>query len=219
MKNARVFFSKGGACRYISHLDLNRVMLRAIQKSGLAIWRTEGFHEHAYITFALPLSLGFSSTCESVDFRLLNDDEEMDAVPERLNACLPEGIRVVRCCELVFKPAQIDAARYEMRITGEDISIEEIKEAARLLLDSSEINVEKKTKKGMKTVNLKDYLTECEIGDADDAALLTLRLPAGSSVNINPNLFFDALTEKTGKELFCDTMRTNILTKGGEEFA
>ena len=99
MKNARVFFEKTGPARYISHLDLNRVMLRAIAKSGLNIWHTEGFHQHAYITFAQPLSLGFSSCCESMDFRLLNDDEDMAAVPARLNACLPDGLRVLRCAE------------------------------------------------------------------------------------------------------------------------
>ena len=61
MKNVRVFFEKHGPCKYISHLDTNRVMLRAIGKSRLDIWYTEGFNRHAYITFALPLSLGFAS--------------------------------------------------------------------------------------------------------------------------------------------------------------
>ena len=81
MKNVRVFYRKDGACKYISHLDTNRVMLRAIGKSRLNIWRTEGFNQHAYITFALPLSLGFASECESMDFRILDDDEDLTRSP------------------------------------------------------------------------------------------------------------------------------------------
>ena len=112
MKNVRVFYRKFGSCKYISHLDTNRVMLRAIGKSGLNIWRTEGFNQHAYITFALPLSLGFGSECESMDFRVLDDNEDLSAIPDRLNSCLPEGIRVFRCAESVHKPAAIDSAAW-----------------------------------------------------------------------------------------------------------
>ena len=94
MKNVRIFFAKDGPAKYISHLDLNRVMLRALGMSRIPVWRTEGFHQHAYITFALPLSLGYASTCESMDFRLTEDDTDMSDIPDRLNAYLPEGIRV-----------------------------------------------------------------------------------------------------------------------------
>ena len=92
MRNVRVFFKKFAECRYISHLDLNRVMLRAVGKSRLNVWRTEGFNQHAYITFALPLSLGFSSERESMDFRLLDDEMDLSLIPDMLNACLPQGI-------------------------------------------------------------------------------------------------------------------------------
>ncbi len=220
MKNVRVFFEKNGPCKYISHLDTNRVMLRAVGKSRLNIWHTEGFHQHAYITFALPLSLGFGSTCESMDFRLLNDDEELSAIPERLNACLPEGIRVYRCAEAVHKPAAIESARYEIVLEpmkDGEISFEELTAKLDSFLDLPAIIVQKKTKKGMKDVDLKPYILGYERREGKKTAF-ALTLPAGTTLNINPNLLIGALADYAGVELYADITRTGIFTQGGADF-
>ena len=220
MKNARVFFEKTGPARYISHLDLNRVMLRAIAKSGLNIWHTEGFHQHAYITFAQPLSLGFSSCCESMDFRLLNDDEDMAAVPARLNACLPDGLRVLRCAEAVHKPADIVFASYEILIEpmhDGEISPEELYSQLNDFLALPAIMADKKTKKGIKQVDLKQYLLAFSAQQGDPVRL-SLTLPAGGSLNINPTLFITALSGTVGVELYADTARTGIYVQGGDSF-
>ena len=58
MRCVRVWFHKTGPIRYISHLDLMRTMTRAIRRSRIPLWYTEGFNPHPYMTFALPLSLG-----------------------------------------------------------------------------------------------------------------------------------------------------------------
>ena len=248
MKNARIFFAKSGPCKYISHLDLNRVMLRAVSKSGVDVWRTEGFNQHAYITFALPLSLGYASTCESMDFRLNNDDEDMTAVPERLNACLPEGLRVLRCAEAVHKPAAIVSASYDISLepmNEGEISTEELSAKLTEFLAQPEIIVPKKTKKGMKDVDLKGYILACDVIPSDQAPLskgscrqgrlrdiqidradrrvtdevrFTLTLPAGGELNINPSLFTGALAGYCGVELYADVTRSGIYMEGGEPF-
>lgn len=221
MKNVRVFYRKFGPCKYISHLDTNRVMIRAIGKSRLNIWRTEGFNQHAYITFALPLSLGFASECESMDFRVLDDNEDLSLIPERLNACLPDGIRVYRCVESVYKPAAICSAKYAVTLepmAENEISVEELKSKWTAFLELPAINVEKKTKKGMKTVDLKPYILACET-TAGEKLSFDLTLPAGSSLNINPNLLLNAFSESLGIELYADITRVGIYTKEGGDFA
>ncbi|MBQ9679109.1 MAG: DUF2344 domain-containing protein [Ruminococcus sp.] len=221
MKNVRVFYRKFGPCKYISHLDTNRVMIRAIGKSRLNIWRTEGFNQHAYITFALPLSLGFASECESMDFRVLDDDEDLSAIPARLNECLPEGIRVFRCAEAVYKPAAIDSAKYAVTLepmNESEISNIELSEKWEAFLQLPEINVEKKTKKGMKTVDLKPYILAYEARQGEKVCF-DLTLPAGSTLNINPNLLIQAFSDSIGTELYADITRVGIYTKEGEDFA
>lgn len=221
MKNVRVFYRKFGSCKYISHLDTNRVMLRAIGKSGLNIWRTEGFNQHAYITFALPLSLGFASECESMDFRVLDDNEDLSAIPARLNACLPDGIRAFCCAESVHKPAAIESAKYTIVLepmNEGEISTEELCDKLNAFVQLPEIIVPKKTKKGMKDVDLKPYILAFEMRVGEKVSF-DLTLPAGSTLNINPNLLISAFADSIGVELYADITRTAICIKGGEDFA
>ena len=79
MRAVRLNFSKTGRAIYISHLDINRMMTRAVRRAKLPMWYTEGFNPHPYLTFALPLSLGQSSDCEYMDIRIEGDitDEEI----------------------------------------------------------------------------------------------------------------------------------------------
>jgi len=79
----RVFWKKEGRIKYISHLDINRCMARALKRSRLPVWHTLGFNPHIYTTFALPLALGYESECESVDFRL-TEQVPMQEVVDRL---------------------------------------------------------------------------------------------------------------------------------------
>ena len=55
-------FTKEGNIRYISHLDLLRVFQRAMKRAGISLRYSQGFNPHAKISFAHPLSLGYSST-------------------------------------------------------------------------------------------------------------------------------------------------------------
>jgi radical SAM-linked protein len=220
LKNARIFFKKFGPCKYISHLDLNRVMLRAVGRSGIDVWHTEGFNKHAYITFALPLSLGYASKCESMDFRLLNDDEDMAAVPGKMNPFLPEGLTVIRCAEAVMKPAAIESASYDIILepmNDGDISNKELSEKLSTFLSLPEIIVSKKTKKGSKDVDLKGYILSCEI-IPDEKTRFSLTLPAGGSLNINPSLLINALADNIGTELYADVTRTGVYAQGGGDF-
>ena len=111
MRNVRIWFKKNNECRYISHLDLNRVMLRALHKSRIPIWFTEGYNIHPYATFPLPLSLGFRGEKECMDIRLI-EDYDFGRIKTDLNACLPDGIRIYDVTEPVMKAKEITFASF-----------------------------------------------------------------------------------------------------------
>ena len=69
LTTVRIWFTKTGEASYISLLDLQRVMQRALKRSGLPVWYTLGFNPHIYMTFACPLPLGQESLVESVDVK------------------------------------------------------------------------------------------------------------------------------------------------------
>jgi uncharacterized protein (DUF2344 family) len=77
MRNVRIYFSKTGDAKYISHLDLMRCMMRAVSRAGIPISYTEGFNPRPYMNFAMPLSLGIEGLREILDIRV--EDEMTDA--------------------------------------------------------------------------------------------------------------------------------------------
>ena len=91
----RVRFAKEGRAVYISHLDLMRTMQRAFQRAGYSLKYSEGFNPHPILSILLPLSVGASSVCELMDIQLTGE-ADLAAMPERLTAAMPEGVRVLR---------------------------------------------------------------------------------------------------------------------------
>ena len=118
MQNVRVFFEKTGMTKYISHLDLMRCMTRAIKRAAIPAWYTEGFNPHLFITFALPLTLGVESLCESMDIRL-TEEMGFEEVKNRLNVNLPDGIRITNVAVPVYKANDIALQNIKLSSTQE----------------------------------------------------------------------------------------------------
>ena len=204
--NTRLFFSKTGRAKYISHLDLSGVMQRAIRRAKLPVWYTEGYNPRLYTNFMLPLSLGQEGLREAVDIRLLRDIPYTE-VTKRLNAALPPDIRITEAAVPVYKNTDIAFAEYE--ITA-DIDREKFTD----FTNSERIITEKKTKKGISEVDLKPHLTVISVGEK-----IALRLPAGVEFNINPRLVFDAYGAQSGERINkMSIVRTGILIADGSEF-
>ena len=210
MKDVRVWFKKDGECRFISHLDLNRCMLRALHRSRVPIWHTEGFHVHPYATFPLPLSLGFRGEKECMDIRLV-EDFDIGTIANLLNAALPSGIRVYDVTEPVMKAKEITYASFKIRITSDEIKPDILYIKMDELLNSKSVNVEKKTKKkGVKLVDIKPHLNNFKLERNIGGVILYVTLPAGSVTNINPLLIQKAFETKYGAELYFDVTKTDM---------
>lgn len=201
--------------RFISHLDMTRFMARLIRRAQLPVWYTEGFNPHLYMTFALPLSLGFESEYEVVDIRLLDDNYDISTLPEKLNAVCPPYIRFFDAAAPVKKAGDVAAA--EFVITFDDGG--EIRDALNQFLNRESITVLKKTKKGdIKELEVADKIKEFSVDEKDGNTLLRITLPAGSSENLNPELFLNKFFEEYGKYYCYVINRTAILDLKGKLF-
>lgn len=210
LKNVRIWFTKDFECRYISHLDLNRTMLRALHKSKLPIWHTEGFNPHPFATFPLPLSLGFRGVNECMDVKLEDDNYSFEEIISKLNECLPRGIRVFNVTEAVMKAGKVAFADFTLKISGDKIPSGKICSDIKTLLAEPKIELEKKSKKGMKTVDIKPGIKDFSLSEKFDYARLDVVLSAGSSDNVNPNLLITALQNLTGDEYNVDITRNDL---------
>ena len=145
MLRLRATFKKTGRAKYISHLDLNRCMLRIFRRSKLPVWYTEGFNPHPYYSFALALSLGFESDCEIMDFNITDDNMPLSVIKDRLNEVMPEGMGIVDIAPQKNKITVSAKAEYEFDLKADDV--QGVYDAVEKLLAADEILIEKKTKK------------------------------------------------------------------------
>ena len=218
VKNVRIWFKKEGLSRFISHLDLNKVMTLALNRSKIPIWHTEGFNPHPFLTFALPLSLGFNGENETMDIRLEDESYDLAAIPDKLNSSLPDGIRAFKAAEAKMKPSAIALASYELKIGAFEGDVNAIYNDFNNLLNAENIITAKKTKKGVKDIDLKPYLGEYSLAVDGGEVVFSLTLPAGSTNNINPTLYINALKEKTGQRYYYVGTRKKVMTENGDVF-
>jgi radical SAM-linked protein len=91
MYRINFIFAKKGTMRFISHLDLMRLFMRAVRRARLPIKMTEGFSPHPKISLKRALRLGTESEDEEASF-VLREPVSADDFKQRLQEQLPEGI-------------------------------------------------------------------------------------------------------------------------------
>lgn len=223
MRAVRLNFSKTGRAIYISHLDINRMMTRAVRRAKLPMWYTEGFNPHPYLTFALPLSLGQSSDCEYMDIRIEGDitDEE---IMNRLNAVLPEGVKILSVSAPVYDAKEIEKALYFVKLVFKDAETSKgFAERAQTLAEGEELLAEKRGKKGhrkvMKQINLIDFIYDMKFSTAENIVNLQCVLAAGNTNNLNPTLLVETLEKEIGIEHEMEyIVRRKLITKDNKTF-
>ena len=66
VQRIRVVFSKVGATRYISHLDVARTWERILNRAKVPVDYSHGFNKRPKMQFATATALGTTSLCEVV---------------------------------------------------------------------------------------------------------------------------------------------------------
>ena len=185
----RLLFSKLGRARYISHLDLMRTFQRAFARAGIPIKHTEGFHPHPFVSIALPLSVGYSSQCEILEFGLLEGTAHGE-VPQRLTADMPEGILVHECYPAQRKIKELAFVNYIMNLEYPEGRPQEAEPAMRELLSRDSLVVQKKSSKSKKGYTELDliplihsYNLECQSDTMTLDAVVSAQNPG-----VNPEL-------------------------------
>lgn len=210
MFEVRLWLSKQGRIKYVSHLDMFRLMQRAVRRAEIPLWYTEGFNPHPYISFLLALSLGTEGLREPVDIRIV-DDMTPEEIKNRLNGVMPEGLKIEAVTTPVYKPAAIAFGSYRVYYGG--VTESELFDA----LTCGELTCEKSGKKGnkkiIKTVNVSEHIKSFEIRAEDGKTVLDVVLPAGSVFNLNPQQLTCAVSARLGRDITAQrVIRLGLLT-------
>ena len=204
-------FGKLGRLRYISHLDLQRFMMRALRRTDLPVSYSQGFNPHPQMSFASALAMGWSSTAELMDIKLTGAVDPDHAL-EQMRSALPPEMPVYSCRLVEDKHpalmANLVMADYRIELKGADAA--KIIGAVDGYLAEETVMGVRKTKSGEKEVNIRPQTIALS---AQDGALLA-RLMLTPEDTLKPDTLVSALAERCGASDYeCSIFRTALLTK------
>lgn len=216
--NLRASFEKSGRAVFISHLDLVRTMQRAVKRSGLPVWYTQGFNPRIYLNFPLALSLGVVGKKEYMDFAV-TEEIDLEKAREVLDKAMPEGLKILDVSKPVHENKEIAFAEYIIKFKS-GATGEEMLSRLEKMMSEETIEVDKHSKsKGTVKIDIKPHINIVGTEASEDVLSVTVRLPAGLSLNINSNVFVEAYSSFSGicfENVYAE--RTNILLNTGENF-
>ena len=143
----RLRFEKSGRAVYISHLDLMRTMQRAFQRAGYGLRYSEGFNPHPILSILLPLSVGVSSDCELMDFSLAGE-ADLTALPEKLTAAMPEGVRVLEVYPAERKVKELKWLKNTGTLEYDSADVRAVRDELQRFFAREAIVIRRKTKRG-----------------------------------------------------------------------
>jgi len=193
-------FKKTGGARYISHLDLQRAVQRALRRSGLPIRYSMGFSPHPVLSFASALSLGFTSVGEVMDVAMAKEVSAAE-FEEKMKPQLPPSLALISAHEVADGypglMALVEAADYEVTAkVSPALTFADLKSRIDDAL-SAPVPAEKKTKAGMKELDLREQVLAFELRALENGtATFFLRCDCSPKGSLNPKLLFDALADR-----------------------
>ncbi len=152
----RVRYSKTGLSRFLSHKDLTVIFNRSLRMAKFPVVQSQGKRKSLKISYGIPLSSGIASTAEYLDMEV-ELGREVD-LQKRLNAYLPEGIRILQYKSIFRKApalaAVVNLITYEVHFPVLDFPAEWVAE----WLARDEIMVNRRTKEGIRQIDIRPFI-------------------------------------------------------------
>lgn len=213
--NLRIRFNKGKEIAFISHLDLLRTFNRMLIRSGLKLGYSQGYNPHILIAFAKPSSVGMLTENDCADITLA-EDYSVEEVFNALKLSAPAGLNITDVTDKQ-QPSfnSIAYACYSVLLNCNKTP-DEIMNFLRI----SQIMMDKKTKKGVKEIDIKPLMMSYELKETKKGIELIMTLKSGNEENLNPVLVIRAM-EKYIDGFKLDEMRItrkHLLTDKNEMF-
>ncbi len=168
-------YTKTGDLKFISHLDILRLMQRAILRAKLPAKYSEGFNPHIKIAFGFPLSLGVESVGEYFELEL-TEKVDIEKLVDDLNNVLPKKVRIVGSKYYEGKESLMtlcNYAEYLVNIESNNLDLEKLNTLLKKMIDEGVTFIKEKkskaknkvVKKEINTKNLIHYACANKIND------------------------------------------------------
>ena len=204
-------FKKTGVICYTSHLDIMKVFKRSFKRAGIRLAYSQGFNPHPKMGFAQPLSLGYESLDEYIEFETAEYETiTADEILEKMRSLMPEGLELLSIDEARHNKtlaANTVAADYTIEIpfpegaAGSEPPVSmDPRELWRVYMGQEEILALKKQKKKKEPVlvNIRPKIRELVFYPSEQGLKIETTLDSGSDSNLSPELVITTILEKFG---------------------
>jgi len=187
-RRVRVHYAKLEGARFLSHLELVRLMYRACRRAGVPVAYSQGFHPLPRLSFGKALSVGIESLAEYVDVELdpaaSLSQYPAGRVARDLGAAMPPGLKVQGAEE--HPPGRrMRAPTEEVYVVGAD-GLGLARDTAAEFLKGLSFEVEVEGRKGSRRVDLRPLVTRLEF--VDDGSLKVALSLQSSAPQLRPDV-------------------------------
>lgn len=163
VQRLRIRYAKRGRMRFTSHRDFSRAFERAVFRARIPMAYSSGFNPHPRISYAGASPTGAASEAEYLEIALAQVQDPA-AVHAALDESLPDGLDVM---EVVVSAGgaladRLEASSWRIRLPGTDP--EELSAAVATLLATEEVLVERMTKKGLRSFDVRAAVVALDAG-------------------------------------------------------
>jgi radical SAM family uncharacterized protein/radical SAM-linked protein len=118
-------FYTSGILKYLSHLELIKLILRAIRRAEIPVDYTRGFHPRPKVSFGPPLNVGIEGLNEYFDMVIFLPFDLLENT-NKLNRTLPEGIKIKKMSYISPQEPSLNKFikkyEYEIKIKDEELN-------------------------------------------------------------------------------------------------
>jgi radical SAM-linked protein len=154
VQKLRLRYTKRGRLRFTSHRDIARTFERALRRAGVPMAYSQGFSPHPKVSWVGAAPTGVASEAEYVEVSVV-EQVDPEALKIALDEALPPGIDVVDIVEAHGGnlTERIDASEWRIELDG--VEPDELAKAVSAFLAAEVVEVERLTKNGTKTLDVR----------------------------------------------------------------
>ncbi len=177
--------------RFVSHLDLQRYMQRALSRAELPVFYSQGFNPHPVMSFASALAMGWESEYEVLDIKLAKPISA-ESAKRMLASALPAEMPVYDCRIINDShPAMMALVKYADYIITPETDFEALKQGAREFLVSESVSAIRKTKSGEREIDIRPLCASLNT----DATSFKATLMLTETDTLKPDLLMNAIAK------------------------
>lgn len=170
----RLRYAKRGPARFTSHRDFGRALERALRRAEISMAYSSGFNPHPRVSYANAAPTSATSEAEYVELGLSEICDPLK-VMAALNEVLPSGFEVLDAAAARKESLGdlLQASLWQVKLANSPPGA--VAGAVAKLLAAEECAVERMTKKGLRTFDVRAAVSTLEVVDDETFLLCSLQ--------------------------------------------